>query len=39
METIVIKIDNKTNAAKIKESVKQFWGVKKVSEKLSLFGY
>jgi hypothetical protein len=36
METLVIKIDNKINAAKIKEAVKQFKGVKEVSEKLNL---
>lgn len=36
METLVIRIDTKSNASRIKEAVKQFKGVKKVSEKLSL---
>ena len=36
METIIIRIDTKLNAIKIKEAVKQFRGVKKVAEKLTI---
>ncbi len=35
METIVIKIDTKSNAAMIKEALKLFKGVKKISDELS----
>ena len=36
MQTIVIKIDTKSNAARIKEALKLFKGVKTVSDKLQL---
>ncbi len=36
METLIIRVDTKSNASRIKEAVKQFKGVKKVSEELSL---
>ncbi len=35
METIVIKIDTKSNAARIKEALKLFKGVRKISDELS----
>lgn len=36
METLIIRIDTKNNASRIKEAIKQFKGVKKVQEELSL---